>query len=95
MTKAIKCLHEWVGGVCSKCDHQYDPKESEYTVIFDWSAESWSADDAIPVVVLATKAGLAQDRAQELLLATHHDLTEDDFNWVITFHGDISNLVAE
>lgn len=83
MSKAIKHTDSWTPGM------------TEYTVIFDWSAESWSADDAIPVVVLATRAGLAQDRAQELLLATKPNWTKDDFNWVITFHGDVSSLVAE
>lgn len=113
MTKAIKCYHEWVGGmmvihpedlaevaavrkvVCSKCDHQYDRHESEYTVIFDWSADSWSAEDAIMVVVLASTTRQAVEQARKQLFLANPDCTYEDFNEIITFHGDVTNLAAE
>ena len=67
----------------------------EYTVIFDWAAESISSgDEPVLVLIQAANASDAMIKAQEKYLYHHPDDTEDDLYHVITFKGDVTGLVA-
>lgn len=72
-------------------------RESEYTVIFDWNY----VDNAPElVVVLAASITGAYDQALRMVLDRGYEFygepaTSEDLTHVITFYGDVSNLVAE
>lgn len=85
MSKAIKHTEKMTPGM------------TEYTVIFDWVY----VDNAPElVVVLAKDMAQAHDQALELVLAQGYKFygepaSSEDLSYVITFHGDVSSLVAE